>query len=75
MNQSVSIALAEAASASDAGNRQSDLELVARVRDLDGWVSPAGLAPRETFERLVAAGLMQALPGRPLYRALAGDVP
>jgi hypothetical protein len=75
MNQSVPIVTTGAASASVAENCLSDFDLVARVRNLDGWVSPHGLAPRATFERLVAEGLLEALPGRPLYRVRAGGVP
>lgn len=47
-------------------------ELLACLRDMKGWVSPEGLAPRAAFDRLVEAGLLEAWPGRPLYRARAG---
>ncbi|HEY1722545.1 MAG TPA: hypothetical protein VGG27_14980 [Magnetospirillaceae bacterium] len=46
----------------------SDLALVRCVRGFDGWVMPDGLAPRPVFERLVEQGVLEAWPGRPLYR-------
>jgi len=49
-----------------------DLDLATCVRALGGWVEPAGLAPRQAFERLVEAGALEAWPGRPLYRTPAG---
>ena len=46
-----------------------DGELLDCLRGMGGWVSPEGLAPRGRFDRLVEAGLLEAWPGRPLYRA------
>jgi len=51
----------------------ADFDLSACVRELGGWVEPAGLAPRAAFDRLVTQGALEAWPGRPLYRARPGS--
>lgn len=48
------------------------LDLVRCIRALDGWVAPDGLAPRAVLDGLVERGLLDAWPGRPLYRAPRG---
>lgn len=50
-------------------------DLLVCLRALGGWVAPEGLAPRADFDRLVEQGLLEAWPGRPLYRVRpqAGD--
>ncbi len=45
------------------------IDLLACLRALDGWVRPEGLAARERFEALAAAGLLEAWPGGPYFRA------
>lgn len=65
----------QGADAPDAASSLPARDLLDCLRALGGWVAPDGLAPRADFDRLVEQGLLEAWPGRPLYRVRpqAGD--
>lgn len=55
--------------------QRAESALLLCIGSLGGWVGPHGLATRAELDALVARGVLEVWPGRPLYRIPVARIP